>query len=79
MRDRNIEYSKNPCGSAIFFIDAIASRAASDAVARRASGPKKPRADSESRILATKLFFGEFAFRATPARHDGFFDGPQRL
>jgi hypothetical protein len=79
MRERSIEYSKNPCGSAIFFIDAIARRTAFDAVARRASGPKKPRADSESEILATKLFLGEIAFCATPARHDGFFGGPQRL
>jgi hypothetical protein len=40
--------------------------------------PKTARADSESRILATKLFLENFAFHAQVARHDAFFAGSQQ-
>jgi hypothetical protein len=69
------EFSRNPCGSATSFIDAIVHRCASLAVVRRAEQTETARADSESRILATKLFLGEFAFPAAVARHGAIFGG----
>jgi hypothetical protein len=73
-----IKFSRNPCGPATFFIDAIARRCATHVIGGCARQPKTPRADSESRILAIKLFLENFAFHAQVARHDAFFAGSRQ-